>query len=1157
MKTSRYTTHGLLLLALGCFHAASHAAPADLTDTPLPVQSSVPPNIMFMIDKSGSMGSIVPTVNDSVNYGNCPGTGTAFAGGTATPITAGADGTWYSVWVNGATGALQVLRNGSSLADYGTGTGKFCFDPSLYYMVGLDATYDFYGNWYSGSLAIYKGNYLNWYFGSSADKGVPDTFGTTSGNRRKSGAQTRLEVAKSAAKTVITGLDTTRVGLFSYGPDDAGVLLEPIGTLDAAKRTAMNTKIDALTADGWTPLAETLASVGNYFTTGYSGNLKLHPAASIPTNASIADVFPNGFVNNSGTTPVAAPIQQYCQKSFTVFLTDGMPTQDQSVSSSLREYYGYCSGTNANCTGSYGKRNFKLDSSGAVTSVAELYERAGNNPSDYLDDVANALYDIDLRPDLVVSATTPKSGKNNLTTYMIGFADPTLDYTTLLERSALYGGGLSFTASDSASLASAFSNITNDILAKDGSAAAVAVANAHVTNTDNASYATSYNSGVWTGDLIAYPINTITGAPNINAPIWNTGCTNPSAYVDSSDTSKGVLGCSAQVQLDTLAPASRKIFTMKDVACLGDCGVPFQPSTVTGVAGTDKLSVAQQTLLNTPGQTDGAAVVDYLRGVRTGEIAGTYRTRAHVLGDMVNGEPLVIREPDRNYVDLNYSTFKTSNKNRTRIIFQVSNDGMAHAFDSLTGAELWAYVPNMLISNAKDPANSSTSLLNTRSRRTSFNHYFLLDGTPVTGDVDFANSGATGVLTTDWRTIVVGGMGKGGRGYYAIDFTSTTAASEATAASKALWEFPASITNTARRNSAFANMGYSFGKPVIVKTAAMGWVVLLTSGYNNGTGAGGSGGDGKGHLYVVNAKTGDLIEDLVTTGCHDTPATNACGLAHVNAYIENKDKDNTAELAYGGDLYGNLWRFDLRGNASNGWSVSRMATLRSGNTATSAVQPITTVPELAKIITGGVAKYYVYVGTGMFLGKTDLPCPPSPTSCAWSPNAQSTQTQTMYGLIDTRTTTTLPDPLLPTLQPQTYTTTGNTRVMTANAVASSQNGWYVNFTGGERLVTDPGLASGTLVFTSSIPSTTPCVPGGSSWLYAIDYATGGKVTDSTYGGTFLGDALASRPVLIQLPDGRVMALIRLSDTTTVIKQVPAPGNPASSKRVSWRELIDN
>lgn len=619
---------------------------------------------------------------------------------------------------------------------------------------------------------------------------------------------------------------------------------------------------------------------------------------------------------------------------------------------------------------------------------------------------------------------------------------------------------------------------------------------------------------------------------------------------------------------------TRKIFTSNDTAtCYFNCGIPFQPTTAAGTSGADKLSAAQQTRLNTPSTTDGAGVVSYLRGDRTGENSGTYRARAHLLGDTVDAEPAVVRAPEHNYADPGYSTYKSTNDNRTRLIIQAANDGMVHAFNSTTGAEEWAYVPDILISSTKnnDPNNSSTAILNTRTRKTGFNHYFLIDATPTVGDVDFdkANS-AAGTGTPDWRTIVVGGLGKGGRGYYALDVTTATANTEAAAAGKALWEFPRSISNSTNRTNAQNNLGYTFGKPVIVKTRAAGWVVLVTSGYNNGTNSGDSGGDGYGHLYVLNPKTGDLIKDIVTPQCRIDATTtasaansqaNPCGLTHINAYVEDRETDNTATYAYGGDLYGNVWRFDFTGDTTASWSVSKLAKLRSGNTATSAAQPITSVPELSKVTISGTNYYFVYVGTGQYLGKTDLPCPPSGT-CAWTPNAASTQTQTMYGLIDPRDGTTLPDPLLDNLLQQTYTTSGNSRTFTTTAMTFSgggaKKGWYVNFTGGERIVTDPAIAAGALIFTSNIPDTTACQPGGSSWLYTLDYEDGGQTstTDGSWGGTKLASALASRPVLIQLPDGTVKALTRLSDATTITTTVPVAATATAGKRVSWRELID-
>ena len=111
-----------------------------------------------------------------------------------------------------------------------------------------------------------------------------------------------------------------------------------------------------------------------------------------------------------------------------------------------------------------------------------------------------------------------------------------------------------------------------------------------------------------------------------------------------------------------------------------------------------------------------------------------------------------------------------------------------------------------------------------------------------------------------------------------------------------MWEFPNSVSNAAARATAKLNMGYSYGKPVIVKTAADGWVVLVTSGFNNGTNAGDSGGDGLGHLFVLNPKTGDLIKDIPTTGCGATPLTTPCGLSQISAWVDNADIDNTVDL---------------------------------------------------------------------------------------------------------------------------------------------------------------------------------------------------------------------------------------------------------------------
>ena len=89
--------------------------------------------------------------------------------------------------------------------------------------------------------------------------------------------------------------------------------------------------------------------------------------------------------------------------------------------------------------------------------------------------------------------------------------------------------------------------------------------------------------------------------------------------------------------------------------------------------------------------------------------------------------------------------------------------------------------------------------------------------------------------------------------------------------------------------------------------------MLVTSGYNNGTQVGtdtasGTGGDGHGYLFVLNASTGALLHVFDTeAGDGTTPS----GLAYISAYVENPQLDNTVQYVYGGDLLGNVWRFDL------------------------------------------------------------------------------------------------------------------------------------------------------------------------------------------------------------------------------------------------------
>jgi type IV pilus assembly protein PilY1 len=345
---------------------------------------------------------------------------------------------------------------------------------------------------------------------------------------------------------------------------------------------------------------------------------------------------------------------------------------------------------------------------------------------------------------------------------------------------------------------------------------------------------------------------------------------------------------------------------------------------------------------------------------------------------------------------------------------------------------------------------------------------------------------------------------------------------------------------------------------VIVKTRAAGWVVLVTSGYNNGTGPGQSGGDGRGYLYVLNARSGALITSLTTgVGTATTPS----GLAQISAFVERPLTDPTVEAVYGGDLLGNLWRFDLSSTSIASWSVTLLAQMRD---ASNNVQPITTEPELGVV----ARKRVIFVGTGQYLGDTDvLNNVPE--------NAVARRRMSFYAIRDEGVLGAGPvvhpsSTLRAQLVQQTVTKTATEIQITNNATNfATQAGWFFDLPDtGERSYTNPILVAGVLAFTSNVPDRSdPCRPGGSSWLYFVDYATGGRVVGATTAGVKIGNVLSSRPVVIRTPgtpsdgtvagtQGRTIAITRGSDAAST--GTPLPTNPAGQggRRMSWREIPD-
>ncbi|MDO9064125.1 MAG: PilC/PilY family type IV pilus protein, partial [Sulfuricella sp.] len=372
----------------------------------------------------------------------------------------------------------------------------------------------------------------------------------------------------------------------------------------------------------------------------------------------------------------------------------------------------------------------------------------------------------------------------------------------------------------------------------------------------------------------------------------------------------------------------------------------------------------------------------------------------------------------------------------------------------------------------------------------------------------------------------------GGRGYYALDITDP-------AGPKALWNF------TVNEDT---DLGLTFGNPIITKRKDGTWVAVFTSGYNNV-----STGDGKGYLYVVNANTGAVLEKISTnTGSITTPS----GLGKINVWISNTT-DNTAERFYGGDLLGNVWRFDIDNVIPPaGKEAFLLATVGQINGA--GTQSITTKPELTEITAGGIDYAVVNVGTGRYLGVNDL----SDISLQSVYSFKDNLTATGLGLV--RTTG--------VLVPQTLTTfTGANgealRTSSTNTVDwAIKSGWYVdlnpnNESPGERVNVDMQMQLGLLTVAGNVPNANACNLGGYAWLYYFDFKTGQYVQTST--GNMVGKRLSTNALVaglktIKLTTGKTLTII--TDTGGGITGNDEPtssgGSGVGGKRVSWRELIN-
>ena len=1055
MNRARLPAGRTLLCAALAAHAlqppTAHAqsVPA-IADEPLYTATSIQPNVMLTMDNSGSMAWQFAPMSTADNRSKRCFTSHLYNKLYYNPsmtyrppvmadgVTRYPNASYTAAWRDGfdpSAGTLDLRSQFPSVGfyaaethnnsntnpaissarsgDYGgayyheyTGSGTpaegTCYSNSRYTAVDMNS-----------ATAEQKTNFANWF----------------------SYYRTRINAMKTSAGEAFRVVDGSfRVGLHTINDPDgkgsSGAFIG-VGTFTGAHRSNWYSRFYELLPGGGTPLRAAHQRVGEYYRTGDS---------------------PGG-----GATP--DPIIHSCQQNYNLLTTDGQWNSSGATGNAAKNWDRTLPGNTSLLKAL--QLEFGTPFSAGNAWPRPYRERWSSSSSNTLSDISAYYWMNDLRDGMTNNVFT--SSRNfaswqHMVTYGLAFAEegtvsypdglaairagsadwpkPSADQASAIDdlwHAALIGHGSFFSVSSPTELMFALGNALTDIQERQGSNSGSVLSGSDLAEGATTAFRALYRTGEWTGDLQAREVDPVTGVISGSA-VWR-----------------------AQDKLEAqVAPSGpgggwstkRRIVSRTD-STPGGSAVRFREPGFPGAGGS--LSVAQMNMLDS---SVGRAkeMLEYLRGDRTNEdtpsVASKYRGRTFVLGDIVNSEPRYVAAPNEQYADAyhpGYAAHRSARLNRTPTVYVGSNAGMLHAFkatvgESDSGTEKWAYVPSFMFR----PGVGGLAGLTWRQTDplpNRFEHRFRVDQTPTIREVDFSRvAGAAG--GSDWRTLLVAGLNKGGRGYFALDVTDPDAATEDAARSKVLWEFDGSETGDSAR------MGYSYGLPMPILTN-WGWLVAVSSGYQNATGTG--------HVWLLDPRNGRVVKRLDVPDNATASATNPVGLAQMEVFFQSEREQRVTEL-YATDLRGNVWRFDLSGATPSAWPNDGVKIAAVG-------APITTSPAIA-VNPRDRSERWVFFGTGRILDFSDM---------------SATTTRTFYAIKDGSSST-----------PGTFTTPiGRSDLIAITAAdyapqGAGVKGWYMDMVeaGGGQVSSPPLVARGVVMWSTTVPTSDPCSPGAAGVFYA-------------------------------------------------------------------------
>ncbi len=786
--------------------------------------AKVKPNVMFLMDNSGSMNTVIfhPHYNIKTDYY-----------GTVD------DAPYY---VSNTTTLTRYVCDRNMRAYT---RSKYC----PYYCSCRTVTVTLYGTKDHGQSVRYPYNYLQWIFFYASSQDIEEinhfaTHGTfdTSDNTVYESRYTRIQVARQVLQDIADRFyKKVKLGLFNFngGSDPAGgYVTDSLSdkSEEANGLTDFKAKISNVVADTWTPLAESLADIWKY----YKG---------------VNNYWPNSGQNIASSCPV----EYWCQKNFVIIMTDGESTKDDFSNSKYSS--SIFRDTPISQWGDGDDHDPTNTDGGTYCPNNSCWYSDG---TDYLDDIAYYINQHDMFPD---DLYPDYPEKQNIITYTVGFS---ID-NDMLRDTALNGDGYFYTASDYDSLFSALEEALFDIIQRSYSFSSFTAPKKITTaGTElNVSFVGSFipkPKPVWEGHVKAYDVNEDGSFGNER---WDAADKIP-------------------------APSQRNLYTYDGVSDV----IEFS---------TDNLSTLKP-LLDVSTDSDATRIINFIRGDRA-----TFDP-PYKLGDLFHsdiqfiGAPLVWKKA----LDSSYETFYENHKNRKKVIYFGTNDGILHQVDadpehdpSSEGKEIYGFIPDEILPKLKKIVLDGK-------------HQITVDGR-ISADDIFYTSGGEKI----WRTMIYFGLRDGGKAYYALDVSDPDNPTFK-------WKFGRVSSGT--QPSYVQYLGYSWGKPAVgmikYKTSSGDivdkYVVILTGGYADN---GGDSSDLEGKaIFIVDAWTGDLLWMLgyatsdEQTSDHYLTSDEAYNYPIPSSLTAiDLNNDNYIDTLYFGNTYGNLFKLDISDPDTSNW----------------------------------------------------------------------------------------------------------------------------------------------------------------------------------------------------------------------------------------------